>query len=124
MLVVALDLELKTLLSTMDDCTHSELMVLGFHPNKIKAAIQSIQDKNDLNQVIKEIDHQRILKLLRTMYNVEELKRLKQKEKNNKSHRYHTGICPLCLKLSLTIDPNQPSFYKDSQFYCNKCLHL
>lgn len=109
----------KTLLVIMDTCLHK----LGFHPNRIKAAMQSIEDKNDLNQVIKEIDHQRILKLLRTMHNVEELKNLKQKEKNNKSHRYHTGICPLCLKLALTINPNQPSFYKDSQFYCNKCLH-
>eukprot|EP01083_Nonionella_stella_P257884 882183_1 len=80
----------------MEENTINQLVILGFHPNKIKAAMESIANdynKYNINEIIKEINYQRELKSIRSRYNTS-----------------NTQIkCPLCYRL------------KHCEFTCKRC---
>ncbi len=83
------------------------------------AAMYSIakdDNKCNINEIIKEINCQRELKSLHTRANA--MYNAPNRKTQIKLQTIDTSICPLCHRISLTINPN-----KDSQFVCTKCCN-
>ena len=93
----------------MSSTLKNQLVALGYHPNKINEALQITDNNHNIGRLIKEMNDQRIFKLNRTMTT------------KSKQHQFLTALCPLCLKISLTINPKQQQLHKYSQFQCQKC---